>query len=111
MSVSLLIIEYTKSTQNACICFSIVALMILIFIISPLNTFLLSSMIGKIIIVILLVYCIVYNIIQTNKFAKEFNIDFMSGSFSPIKNNIICSYVFSLLLIILLFSVIRRIFL
>ena len=37
-----LVIQYAKSTQTVCLCLSILALLIIIFILSPLNTFFLS---------------------------------------------------------------------
>ncbi len=108
MSNSSLIIEYAKSTQNVCLCMSISAFLIILFMMTPLNSFILSSIIGKLIILLLLGYTIYYNIIKTNKFANSFNIDMMSDSWDPVKTNIACSYVFSGFLLILMLTVLQK---
>ena len=109
-SSSSMIIEYAKSTQNVCMCLAISLFLIIIFIMTPLNTFLLSSILSKIIILILLGYIIYYNITNTNKFANEFNISFTSGNWDVLKTNILCSYIFSAFLLVLILSIIRQIF-
>jgi len=109
-SSSTMIIEYAKSTQNVCICLAISLFLIILFIMTPLNSFILSSIFGKVIILTLLGYTIYYNTIATNKFTNEFNINLTSGDWDVLKTNILCSYVFSGFLIILMLSVIRQIF-
>ena len=111
MSSSIMIVQYAKATQNICMSLAIAIFLIILFMMTPLNTFLLSSIFGKTIILILLGYTVFYNIQQTNKFSKEFNVSLISGNWNAIKTNIICSYIFTLFLIILLLSVIRKIFL
>ena len=105
MSSSSIIIEYAETTQNVCLCISISAFLIILFIMTPLNSFLLSSIFGKVIILTLLGYTIFYNVTKTNKFAKNFNIDFASGEWDPIKTNIACSYVFTGFLLVLMLAV------
>jgi hypothetical protein len=109
-SSSAMIIEFAKSTQNVCICLAISLFLIILFIMTPLNTFILSSIFGKVVILTLLGYTIYYNTMATNKFTNNFNISFTSGDWNVLKTNIICSYVFSAFLIILMISVIRQIF-
>ena len=110
MSNSSLIVEYAKSTQNVCLGMSISAFLIILFMMTPLNSFVLSSIFGKLIILLLLGYTIYYNIIKTNKFANNFNVDMMSNSWDPVKTNIACSYVFSGFLLILMSTVLRKLF-
>ena len=110
MSNSSLIIEYAKSTQNVCLCMSISAFLIILFMMTPLNSFVLSSIFGKLIILLLLGYTIYYNITKTNKFANNFNVDMMSDSWDPIKTNITCSYFFSGFLLILMLTVLQKLF-
>ena len=100
-----LIIEYSKSTKNVCMCLGIAAILIILFILSPLNSFMLSSMFGKAVLLVLLVYMIYYNLKQTNTFSNNFNISFTDGNWHPIKTNIVCSYAFSAFLLVLLVSV------
>jgi fumarate reductase subunit D len=84
--------------------------LILLFIMTPLDNFLISSILGKVIILTLLGYTLYYNLNKTNKFIKDFNISITNGNWDALKTNITCSYVFSIFLIILILSVIRRIF-
>ena len=44
-SSSTMIIEYAKSTQNVCICLAISLFLIIVFMMTPLNTFILSQLI------------------------------------------------------------------
>ena len=110
MSSSSIIIEYAKSTQNVCLCISISAFLILLFIMTPLNSFLLSSIFGKVIILTLLGYTIFYNVTKTNKFAKNFNVELTSGSWDPIKTNIASSYIFTGFLLVLMLAVLQQLF-
>ena len=107
---SSIIIEYARSTQNVCLCISISAFLIILFIMTPLNSFVLSSVFGKIIILILLGYTIFYNVMKTNIFSKNFNIDIIGGEWDPIKTNIACSYIFTGFLIVLFLTVLQQLF-
>ena len=107
---STMIIEYAKSTQNVCMCLSVTIFFIILFMMTPLNTFLLSSIFGKVIILTLLGYTLYYNIYSTNKFANTFDVSLTTDSWSTIKTNIVCSYIFSLFLVVLLVSLIRKMF-
>jgi hypothetical protein len=82
-------------------------MLIILFILSPLNSFLISSIFGKAIILSLLGYMIYYNFKQTNTFSNNFNISLTSGNWNPIKTNVICSYVFSVFILVLMVSVFR----
>ncbi len=110
MSSTLMIIEFSKSTQNVCMCLGLSVILIVLFIITPLNTFMLSSIFGKVIIMTLLGYTLYYNTQQTNKFVKNFNINIWNDNWGPLKTNVLCSYIFSLFLLGLIISVIRHIF-
>ena len=107
---STMIIEYAKSTQNVCLCLSVTIFFIILFMMTPLNTFLLSSIFGKVIILTLLGYTLYYNLYNTNKFANTFDVSLTTDSWSTIKTNIVCSYIFSLFLVVLLVSLIRKMF-
>ena len=100
-----LIIEYSKTTKNVCMCLGISIFFIILFMMTPLNSFLLSSIFGKVIILTLLGYTLYYNLSQTNKFSNNFNISLTGGNWDVLKTNIVCSYVFSLFLLVLMVSV------
>jgi len=107
---SSIIIAYAKSTQNVCLCISVAALLIILFIMTPLNSFVLSSVFGKVIILLLLGYTIFYNVMKTNIFSRKFNINMLGGGWDPIKTNIVCSYIFTGFLLVLFFTVLQQLF-
>jgi len=107
---SSIITEYAKTTQNVCLCISISAFLIILFVMTPLNSFLLSSIFGKVIILSLLGYTIFYNVTKTNKFAQNFNVDLTSGGWDPIKTNIASSYIFTGFLLVLMMAVLQQLF-
>jgi len=111
-SSSLMIIEFSKATQNVCMCLGVSVIFIILFMITPLNTFMLSSIFGKVIILTLLGYTLYYNTQQTNKFVNNFNVNLFNdnGNWDPLKTNVLCSYIFSVFLLVLILSIIRRIF-
>lgn len=113
MSSTSMIIEFSKSTQNVCMCLGLSIIFIVIFMMTPLNTFLLSSIFGKVIILALLGYTLYYNTRQTNKFVNDFNISIidLNSNWDPLKTNVFCSYIFSLFLLVLIISVTRKFFL
>ena len=112
MSSSITVVEFAKSTQNVCMCLGLSIFFIILFMMTPLNSFVLSSIFGKVIILTLLGYTLYYNIIQTNKFTHNFNINVWNNNavWDPLKTNVLCSYIFSLFLLVLILSVIRKIF-
>lgn len=108
---SSMIIQFAKSTQNVCTCLGISVFLIVLLMMTPLNSFLLSSLFGKITVLILLIYALYYNIIQTNKFSNNFSINLLNekSQWDPVTINILCSHIFSFLLLVLIISVIRKI--
>ena len=109
---TLMIIEFSKATQNVCMCLGLSVIFIILFMMTPLNSFILSSIFGKVVILTLLGYTLYYNTQQTNKFVNNFNINIFNenSNWNPLKTNILCSYIFSLFLLVLILSVIRKIF-
>ena len=109
-SYSIHIIEFAKTTENVCFCLGLSILLIIIFMMTPLNSFLLSSLFGKAVILLLLGYTIYYNTTKTYQFSSNFNVSLMSGNWDALKTNILCSYVFSFFLLVLMLSVVRKLF-
>ena len=99
--------EYSKSTQHICLCSTISIVLILLFIISPINKWFMTSTFGKFIILILLGYTIFNNIKLTNKFSLQTGVYLANDEWSPIKISIICSNIFSVFLGILILIVIQ----
>ena len=109
---STLVIEFAKSTQNSCMCLGIVFILIILFMMTPLNSLFLFSTIGKAIIIILLIYILWYNTQRTNKFSNQFDINILSENedWNQIKTNVLCSYILSACLLVLTLSVLRNLF-
>jgi hypothetical protein len=112
LNTSSIIVEFSKSTHNVCMCLGLSVILIILFILTPLNTFMLSSFFGKIIILTLLGYTLYYNTQQTNKFINHFNINIWNenDNWTPLKTNILCNHIFSIFLFVLIISVFRHFF-
>lgn len=105
MSFSGSIIEFSKSTEYSCLYVGASALMIMAFILYPFN-----SIIGNLLIICLLAYTVYYNLTYTNKFVKELDINIFNMSiWDPLKTNVLCNYLFSLSLLVLMASIIKKI--
>jgi hypothetical protein len=99
--------EYVSSSQHTCLCSIISIILIMIFMISPINKFIMTSFLGKLSILILLGYTLFYNIHLTNKLSNQMNVVLIDGTWSTVKSNITCSYIFTIVLVILILSIIR----
>lgn len=102
-----LIIEYSKSTQNVCLFLGITIVLILLFMLLPLPTPM--KYISKTVIIGLLAFIAYFNWKQTNNFANNFKINILheNEDWNTMKTNILCGYIFSLLLVILMLSIFR----
>jgi hypothetical protein len=109
MSSTPMIIEFSKATQNVCLCLGLSVIFIVLFMVMPFHSFILSS-IGKFIIIVLLGYTLYYNTLQTNKFANNFNIYLWKDTrqWNPLKTNILSSYIFSAFLVVLIVSLFHK---
>jgi hypothetical protein len=101
------LIIFTDSTKRICTCSAISIFLIILFIISPLNNFVMTSMIMKIIILTILAYTIYLNIIQTNYLRSATNVVKSENVMSQLNTNILCSYIFTLFLGLMGIFVIR----
>jgi hypothetical protein len=92
------LIIFTDSTKKICTCSAISIFLIILFVISPLSNFFMTSMVMKIIILIILAYTIYLNIIQTNYLRTATNVVNSEHIMSQLNTNILCSYIFTLFL-------------
>ena len=92
------LIIFTDSTKKICTCSAVSIFLIILFIISPLSTFFMTSMLMKIIILIILSYTIYLNMIQTNYLRSATNVVNSENVMSQLNTNILCSYIFTLFL-------------
>jgi hypothetical protein len=92
------LIIFTDSTKKICTCSAVSIFLIILFVISPLSNFFMTSMLMKIIILIILAYTIYLNIIQTNYLRTATNVVNSENVMSQLNTNILCSYIFTLFL-------------
>jgi hypothetical protein len=92
------LIIFTDSTKKICTCSAVSIFLIILFIISPLSNFFMTSMLMKIIILIILSYTIYLNMIQTNYLRTATNVVNSENVMSQLNTNILCSYIFTLFL-------------
>ena len=102
------LIIFTDSTKKICTCSAVSIFLIILFIISPLSNFFMTSILMKIIILIILAYTIYLNIIQTNYLRTATNVVNSENVISQLNTNILCSYIFTLFLGLMGIFVIRR---
>ena len=100
----------TDVTKKVCLCSFVSIVLIVLFIISPLSSFLLTSSIMKIIVLIILGYTIYLNNHQTNILSLSKNLSQSPEIQSQLSTNIICSYIFTLFLGILFIFVVKSFF-
>jgi hypothetical protein len=101
------LIIFTDSTKKICTCSAVSIFLIILFIISPLSNFFMTSTLMKIIILIILAYTIYLNIIQTNYLRTATNVVNSENIISQLNTNILCSYIFTLFLGLMGIFVIR----
>ena len=89
---------FTDSTKKICTCSAISIFLIILFIISPLSNFFITSTLMKIVVLIILAYTIHLNMIQTNYLKNATNVANTDIVLSQLNTNIICSYIFTLFL-------------
>ena len=92
------LILFTDSTKKICTCSAISIILIILFIITPLSNFFITSTLMKIVVLIILVYTIHLNMIQTNYLKNATNVANTDIVLSQLNTNIICSYIFTLFL-------------
>lgn len=90
-----------NSTKKACMCLILAIILIILFIISPLRNFIITSFVMKLITLVLLGYTIYLNNDQIT--ALKSTTSESEQITSQVNVNILCSYVFTLFIGLLLF--------
>jgi hypothetical protein len=102
--------HFTDKTKKICICSSISIFLIVLFIISPLSNFFFISLFMKCIIIFLLIYTIYLNNTQINYLIEAKQFKQTNEVYSQLNINIICSYLFTLFIGLLIFFIIKTFF-
>lgn len=101
---------FTDTTKRVCTCSAISIFFIVLFIISPLSNFFLTSMFMKIVTLLLLSYTLYLNNEQTNYLRNASQLNLSKELSSQLTINIVCSYVFTLFIGLLIIFVIKSFF-
>lgn len=101
---------FTDTTKQVCTYSALSIFLIVLFIISPLSHFFLTSLIMKIIIIILLAYTLYLNIKQTDYLRAASQSVISAEVSSQLNINIMSSYIFSLFIGLLIIFVGKRFF-
>lgn len=101
---------FTDTTKKLCTCSAISIFLIVLFIISPFSNFILTSAVMKIITVLLLFYTIYLNVQQTNYLKNINQLTLSNEVSSQLSVNVVCSYVFTLFIALLILFTIKSFF-
>lgn len=101
---------FTDETKKICLCSATSIFLVVLFIISPLSNFFTISLIMKIITLLLLVYTIYLNNKQTNQLRDASSRINSEKLKSQLNLNILCSYVFTIFIGLLVIFVIKSFF-
>lgn len=101
---------FTDETKKVCICSATSIFLIVLFIISPLSNFFTTSLIMKILILAILIYTIYLNNNQTNQLRIASSVIDSERLKSQLNMNIICSYIFTLFIGLLIIYVVKSFF-
>jgi hypothetical protein len=101
---------FTDTTKKVCTCSAISIFLILLFIISPLSNYFMTSTVMKIITISLLSYTMYLNILQTEYLRNASNAKLSGEISNQLTINVICSYIFSLFIGLLIIFVMKSFF-
>jgi len=101
---------FTDDTKKVCLCSATSIFLIVLFVISPLSNFFKTSMLMKLIILVLMLYTIYLNNEQTNSLRRATQLSQTEQVKSQLNMNILCSYVFTIFIGLLIIFVIKSFF-
>lgn len=101
---------FTDSTKNLCICSALSIFIIVLFIISPLCNLVKLSAFMKLVVLVLLVYTLYLNHMQTRLLKEARQIAHSEQVNAQLGMNILCSYIFTTFIGLLFIYVIKSFF-
>jgi hypothetical protein len=107
MSASLVNI-YDNSTKQICLCSFISIFLIILFIISPLSKFFKTSLLMKLITIVILSYTFYLSFGQTKQLKLLYNNSETHEIKGQLNMNIVCSYTFTLFIGLLIIFVVKN---
>jgi hypothetical protein len=97
--------QCAETTKKIGLLTGFAAVLIIIFMFSPVSNLLVAASLGKVIIIALLMYIIYVNVLQTVFCQQVFNVNFYDVDLNQAKLNTIGGHIFTIALIVLLYSV------
>ncbi len=97
--------QCAETTKKIGILTGFTAVLIIIFMFSPVSNLLVAASLGKVVIIALLMYIIYVNVLQTVFCQQVFNVNFYEVDLNQAKLNTIGGHIFTITLIVLLYSV------
>ena len=101
---------FTDETKKVCLCSATSIFLIVLFIVSPLSNFFMTSLLMKLVTLIILIYTIYLNNRQTELLREASSVIKSEKLKSQLNLNIICSYVFTIFIGLLIIFVIKSFF-
>lgn len=101
---------FTNTTKQICYCSFASIFLIILFIISPLNRFVIGSIFMKFIVLIILVYTFYLNMNQINIMKNTIETHKSENVVSQLNQNIMCSYMFGFFVGILILFIMKSFF-
>lgn len=101
---------FNDKTKTICVCSFAALILTIMFVISPLNSFLMTSTIFKLVILVILAYTINIHIKQTNELTNAKQAAISANIDKQIQMNLLCSYTFTFFLILLFLFVVKSVF-
>ncbi len=101
---------FTESTKKVCTCSAMSIFLIVLFIISPLSRFFITSIFMRMIILLLLAYTIYLNSQQTTYLRNASQMKLTNEISTQLNINIMCSFVFTLFIGLLIIFVLKSFF-
>lgn len=99
--------QLTNNTKKACTCSALSIFLIVLFILTPLSSFIITSVFVKLLVICLLIYTIYLNYLQGIHLKNMRQDNISNEIYSQLNMNIICNYVFSLFMGLLIFFVLK----
>ena len=104
------LVVFTDSTKNLCICSALSIFIIVIFVISPLCNLVKLSAFMKLAVLVLLIYTLYLNHMQTRLLKEARQIAHSEQVNAQLGMNILCSYIFTIFFGLLFIYVIKSFF-
>lgn len=101
---------YSKKSREIFLYTLISIILAFFFIMGPFSHFHFISFLGKIVIIVVLLYALYENINNTNYLSKTTETSLFIGDWNATKTSVLSNYIFTFLLILLIFSVVKKIF-